>query len=322
MKIVFECSTPLPVKKYGGTERIIYWLMKELVRAGHEVTLIGHPDSQVETIGVRHLPVVLGEDWREQIPKDTDLIHLFYTPNKDLPCPHLVTIEGNGKPGEEFDQDTVFVSRKHAEIHGSNQFVYNGIDLDEYPYERKPRKTFDSFMFLGKAKWKVKNLDHCIEACKINKKHLYIAGGKPLSFSRYIHGLGMIGTEEKMATFLKCDALLWPVRWHEPFGIGMIEAMSQGLPVFGSPYGSVPEVVGEFSGTIVNNYFELESALSETEFKFDSLAIRERLEKKFSATKMCQDYLLKYSKILDGEQLNSEKPRTLSNRDPEDLLDF
>ena len=284
--------------------------------------MIGSKDSSVDSIGVRLLCPEKEQDWRELIPKDTDLIHLFYTPNRDLPCPHLVTIEGNGKPGEEFDLDTVFVSRKHAEIHSSDQFVYNGIDLDEYPFNRQPRETFEHLMFLRKAKWRVKNLDHCMKACKNNKKHLHIAGGKPLTLSRYIHGLGMIGQLEKMEAFIKCDALLWPVRWHEPFGIGMIEAFSQGLPVFGSPYGSVPEVVGDHCGTIVHNYEELENALAPQEFKFDSLAIRNRLEKEFSAEVMCHEYISKYTKILDGERLNPEKPRTVSSRDPEELLDF
>ena len=45
MKITFEHAGVLPVTHYGGTERIIYWLMKGLVEAGHEVNLISIPES-------------------------------------------------------------------------------------------------------------------------------------------------------------------------------------------------------------------------------------------------------------------------------------
>ncbi len=35
MKIVFHHEHVLPVIKYGGIERIIYWHMLELVKQGH-----------------------------------------------------------------------------------------------------------------------------------------------------------------------------------------------------------------------------------------------------------------------------------------------
>ena len=35
------------------------------------------------------------------------------------------------------------------------------------------------------------------------------------------------------------------MRWHEPFGIALIEALYFGCPVFGTPYGSLPEIVEE-----------------------------------------------------------------------------
>lgn len=38
---------PVPPKKYGGTERVIYYLIKELAELGHEVTLFASGDSEV-----------------------------------------------------------------------------------------------------------------------------------------------------------------------------------------------------------------------------------------------------------------------------------
>jgi hypothetical protein len=123
VRILFEHKECLPVRKYGGTERIIFWLMKELVQMGHCVTLIGHPKSKVEELGIKLIPKDPSLlDWRKFVPKETELIHLFYTPPFPLPWPNLVTIQGNGGPSEEFQKNTVFISKKHAEIHGSLQF--------------------------------------------------------------------------------------------------------------------------------------------------------------------------------------------------------
>src|SRR5690606_27535598 len=136
--------------------------------------------------------------------------------------PTLVTIQGNGKQGEDFSRNTSFLTRKHAAIHGSDVFVYNALDFEEYPWQ-PTKKNWDQFLFMAKGSWKVKNLKHCIKACKQSKKHLHIGGGKSWLPSKYIHSYGMVGGDEKLEIMRKCDALLWPVRWHEPFGIAVIE---------------------------------------------------------------------------------------------------
>ncbi|MDH5580760.1 MAG: glycosyltransferase [Bdellovibrionales bacterium] len=322
MKILFESSAVLPVLKYGGTERIIYWLMKELVKKGHEVTLIGHPQSDVENIGVRLIPNVENlADWRSLIPPDIDLIHLFYTPAIKLDIPFIVTIEGNGQVGEVFHPNTVFISKKHMEIHGGEYFVYNGLDLAEYPFVK--RKTgWRHFMFLAKASWKVKNLKDCIKAVKRNKKFLDIAGGKGFSFNGRIKYFGMVDDTKKKELFLRNDALLWPVRWHEPFGIAMIEAMAMGLPVIGSTYGSLPEVISAKTGILCKNYDDFEKAISHQENLFNPEEIREYVEEKFSSEVMASNYLKVYEKVLSEGLLCNTSPRYMPKQSPEFLQIF
>jgi glycosyltransferase involved in cell wall biosynthesis len=43
---VAPLAESVPPKLYGGTERVISWLIEELVSLGHEVTLFGSGDSQ------------------------------------------------------------------------------------------------------------------------------------------------------------------------------------------------------------------------------------------------------------------------------------
>ncbi|MBF0300888.1 MAG: HU family DNA-binding protein [Oligoflexia bacterium] len=288
MKILFQHDGILPIKKYGGTERIIFWHIRRLIKLGHKVSLIGSIRSiELEKLGVK-LIAKNQKDWRPLIPPDTDIVHLFYTPEFDLDIPYIVTIEGNGHPGEKFKKNTAFISKKHAEIHSGNYFVYNGIDLEDYPHPNFSDKKFyanpsnknywNHFSFLAKAKWKVKNVKGAVTATQMAKKHLHIAGGRVFSLSSYTHSYGMVDQNDKIKILRQSSALIFPVRWHEPFGIAIIEAFSQGLPVIGTPYGSLPELINNKTGIICNNIDELIDAVFQPTQAFDPEEIRDYVE--------------------------------------------
>jgi len=120
MKIVFFHAGILPVKRYGGIERLIYWHMVELVKQGHHVTLIGHLNSQVEDKGIKLIPYNPKEDpdFENYIPNHSDIIHLSFNYKMRTNTPILITIHGNGQVGEVFHPNTVFVSKNHAQNHG------------------------------------------------------------------------------------------------------------------------------------------------------------------------------------------------------------
>lgn len=328
MKIVFQYTHPLPVSGYGGIERILFWHMVELVRLGHSVVLIGHPDSKVESFGIEHIPCVEADPllWKKFLPKDTDIIHLSYNYKVPGTIPTIITVHGNGKMGEKFIKNSVFVSKKHAEIHGSDQFIHNAIDLKEYPFGPKQygpdEKKWDQFLFLAKASWRVKNLAHAVRACRENKKHLHVAGGRWWGLSRYVHNHGIVGGIEKMQIIRSCDAMIFPVRWHEPFGIAVIEAMSQGLPVIGSPYGSLPELITPDVGFIVKNYVELSAKLKNPNKIFDPKTIRKHVEDNFNIKKHAESYLALYEKVINGVELNPKEPTYQASARAEELLPF
>lgn len=324
MKIVFFHNGILPVMGYGGIERILFWHMVELARLKHHVVLIGHADSQVEKFGIELIPIIgNGEKWESQIPQDADIIHLSFNYIVPGKIPTIVTVHGNGKIGEVFDYNSVFVSKKHAEIHGSSQFIHNAIDLSEYPYEPKKTREWNHFLFLAKASWRVKNLKDAVAVARKTHKHLHVAGGRWWGLSRYVHNHGIVGGEEKMSIIRSCDFMVFPVRWHEPFGIAVIEAMSQGLPVIGSPYGSLPELITKDVGFIAKNSTELERLVKENHSeKFNPQVIRKYVEDNFSITQHALKYLELYQNVINGKKLNSQKPTyQLANR-AQDLLEF
>jgi glycosyltransferase involved in cell wall biosynthesis len=296
--------------------------MVELARLGHQVILIGHPDSKVSSQGITLIPHLdPTQSFENLIPKDSDIIHLFYNHKCNTDIPIINTIQGNGQIGEKFIENSVFVSRKHANNHGSDCFIYNGLDFSEYPFI-ETKKEWKRFLFLAKASWRVKNLKHTVSACRSTHKHLEILGGRWLGISRYVHSHGIIGGEKKTSLIKKSDALIFPVRWHEPFGIAIIEAMAHGLPVIGSPYGSLPEIISDEVGIIVKNYQELVDTLKNPPRKFNSLSIRQYVEKNFSIAKHTQEYLELYKKIIAGNSLNSAKPSYNLAERAENLLPF
>jgi len=318
MKIAFKHSAIVPVKTYGGTERVLYWLMKELVSMGHEVTLLGPTGCEVMNIGVKY------QTYNSKIDASRfDVVH-FFEPVAELPkdVPSLITIHGNGKPGETFHRNTVFLSKKHAQNHNATCYVYNGIDFSYYPFDQHKTTSWNTFLFLAKAKWKVKNLRDCVRACKKSKKELYVAGGRAFTLSKQIHSMGMLADAQKLQLFKKCDALLFPVRWHEPFGIAVLEAYSQGLPVICSSYGSLPELVNSRTGIVCKNYNEFEDAVGKDKNTFDGASIRKYAEGNFSSRKMAEAYLTLYKKVISGEKLNPEQPKYMGEQHPETLLDF
>jgi glycosyltransferase involved in cell wall biosynthesis len=325
MKIVFSHSGVLPVIGYGGIERILFWHMAELARMGHQVVLIGHPESRVIDYGIELITVKgdFSTEWIKYIPQDADIIHLSYNQRIPGKIPTIITIHGNGQVGEIFDKNSVFVSKKHAEIHGSTQFVHNAIDLNEYPFIPKEKREWNQFLFLAKATWRVKNLKDSVRAARKTHKHINIVGGRWLSLSRYVHNHGIVGGDKKMGIIRNCDFMVFPVRWHEPFGIAVIEAMSQGLPVIGSPYGSLPELISKDVGFIAKDYKELEELIgadhSET---FDPNVIRKYVEDNFNLKKHAESYLALYEKVISGIELNPTNPTYKFSQRAEDLLPY
>jgi glycosyltransferase involved in cell wall biosynthesis len=303
----------LPVTKYGGTERIIWWLGKELSKKGHKITFLaaeGSKSSFAEILIYEpNLPL------NKQIPVNIDVIHLDHKPLEPMTKPYVVVIHGNSEGFEEFDINTIFVSQNHAERHQSKAFVYNGIDLDDYGIpDFKQKRTH--LHFLGKASWRVKNVKGAIELARQSHNKLAVLGGKRLNikmgfrFTPYpnIRFFGMVGGEEKNHLINASKGLLFPVLWHEPFGIAIIESLYFGCPVFGTPYGSLPELVLPEVGFLSAKKTEIIAQLGDIEH-FSSKICHEYVADNFTMKRTAEEYLKYYEKVLNGKKINLFPPK-------------
>lgn len=174
--------------------------------------------------------------------------------------------------------------------------VYNTMDLGELEF----RESAGEYLLIMGSIAPHKNQKEAILAAKKLGKRLIIAGkiGNQAYFdaeikqhidTRHIELRGEMGKGEKATLLSHAEALLFPIRWPEPFGLVMIEAMASGTPVIAYRNGAVPEVVRDgVTGFVVDpdhGVDGLASAINRIT-GIDRSACRRHVEANFSMTVM------------------------------------
>jgi glycosyltransferase involved in cell wall biosynthesis len=138
-------------------------------------------------------------------------------------------------------------------------------------------------------------------AAKIEQADLdYFEKVRHLFDEKHVEYLGEIGEHQKGDFLGHARALLFPIDWPEPFGLVMIEALACGTPVIAYRRGSVEEVIENgVTGFVVDNVDEAVKAVGSLEM-IDRTACREAFEERFSARRMCRDYVRAYQRVIRG----------------------
>ena len=314
MHILIVSNSKIPALKYGGTERVIYDLGQALVKFGHKVTFLVAEGSHCSFAPVKIFNSEIS--LQSQIPDDVDVVHLNHQPSEDIRKPYIVTMHGNANDiNLQFDQNTVFVSSNHAERFGSNVFVHNGLNWKNYgKLDLTSKQKY--FHFLGKAAWRIKNIKGAIQVCQNSNERLKVLGGYRfnikmglrLTFDPRISFEGMVDDARKQQLLPYSKGLIFPVLWHEPFGLAITESLYFGVPVFGTPYGSLPELVTKEVGFLSNSASELSKAIKESS-KYDRKVCSDYASDLFNADVMAKKYLSFYELVLNGNVLNQAKPQ-------------
>jgi glycosyltransferase involved in cell wall biosynthesis len=202
---------------------------------------------------------------------DVDVLHNFgFDSIPSIRTQHRVR-EIDGSPDH-----CVYVSRSLAGLHGSNRFVRNGLDPEDYIYS----ETKDDYLlFLAgmqgnfhHLKYKFKGLDVALSLASSLGFKLLVAG---TARDQEILDTVIQMCEESGATFLgdvrgraKAEllagarALLFPTQIHEGMPLVIVEALFSGTPVIASHHGPCPEVVTPEVGFVCNNFEEYAAAVS------------------------------------------------------------
>ena len=187
--------------------------------------------------------------------------------------------------------------------------VYNAIDVASFPYsERKD----DYLLFLSRiSPDKAPHL--AIEVAKRLGRRMILAGKvdpnptdeayfddflRPLIDGKNVQYLGEADSRMKRDLYEKAHALLLPLRWEEPFGLVMAEAMACGTPVVAFRRGAAPEIIvdGE-TGFLVDNVDEMVEATKKVG-QIDPHRCRRHVEANFSPEHMADGYLRVYQQIM------------------------
>jgi glycosyltransferase involved in cell wall biosynthesis len=326
----------VPPKLYGGTERIVSYLTEELTALGHDVTLFASGDSITSATLEPMSPCALRFDaaLRDPIAPHMAMLETVYRRAHEfdvLHChldywtfsllsrartPFLTTLHGrldlpDYAPMYGMFPEVPLVSISFAQRRGlpdANYIktVHHGIPIDLLT----PQPIQPSYLaFLGRI-CPEKRPDRAIRIARRAGFKLKIAAKvdpvdrvyfdttiRPMIDGDQIEMIGEIGDDAKAAFLSGAHALLMPIDWPEPFGLVMIEAMACGTPVIAFDCGSVTEVVDHgMTGFVVDSEDAAVTAIPRLD-RLSRQAIRDRFERRFTARRMANDYLVLYRQL-------------------------
>ncbi len=335
---------PIPPITYGGTELVISWLTEELIKRGHDVTLLASGDSKTSAklipiwpkslwranLSAPHAVFALIYEKLAQIQEDFDIIHdhcEFYTAPfvPFLKRPLVSTIH------HPMYEELIILFKKFPKINfvavskdqrksapGVNfvKTIYHGLPISQYPFNPQPK---DYLLWLSKI-FPEKGPAEAIEVAKQAKEKLIVSGNilkeygdyfeyrlQPLIDGEQIQFVGASDFEKKIDLFRNATAFLYPVRRPEPFGLVVIEAMACGTPVIAYKTGAMLELIKDGkTGFLVNTQEEMVKALKKVD-QIDRIACRRHVARKFSLKKMVNKYEALYYTIVKNFKKNYEK---------------
>jgi glycosyltransferase involved in cell wall biosynthesis len=338
---VAPLAESVPPRLYGGTERVVAWLIDELVALGHDVTLFASGDSKTRAKLVPAWPCALRLGRPRTDPmaaqaallevvaaraRDFDVIHahidwLHLPLLSRLGVPFATTCHGRlDLPGfpdliRSFP-DAAFVSisdDQRLPLGQANWLgtIYHGLPADSL----KPRFERGSYLaFLGRLTAE-KGPEAAIRIARAAGMPLHIAAKVPRGDRAYfkdtlepqidgnqVRLTGEVNDKTKEKFLAGAAALLFPIDWPEPFGLVMIEAMACGTPVIAFRSGSVPEVIDHgISGFVVEDEAEAIAAIKRLG-ELDRRKVRAQFEARFTAKRMASDYVRHYEMLVATER--------------------
>ena len=342
-----------PPRHYGPWETIVYLLTEGLLKRGINVTLYATKDSITsgKLVGVcskgyekdkRIIPKVWeclhiselfehGDEY-DIIHNHFDFLPLTYMHMTKTPV--LTTIHGFSNPGilpvyEKYNNKAYYVAISNADRNPKLNYIatiYHGIDLSQFTFREKQG---DYLLFFGRIH-PDKGTKECIDVALKTGRRLIMAGIiqdnqyykkeiEPFIDNKNILYVGSVGPEKRNMLLGNAYALLHPIKFEEPFGLSVVEAMACGTPVIAYRRGSMDEIiVHRRTGFLVDNLDEMIGMLDEIK-RIDRIECRRWVEERFSYERMVDEYISVYKKIISENKQKDKKPwgyyRVLSDKD-------
>lgn len=322
----------VPPTAYGGTERVVAELVRELVWRGHRVTTFASGDSVVPGELVPTVPAALRPAGFNGDPvpffertvqtvlareADFDLIHAHLDAwNLDLmdraTVPVVATFHlrlDQAWAAEAFRDPRpglVAISADQARLHPAAGWTVIHHGLTFVP--QTDVEPGDDLCFVGRMSPE-KGIVDAIEVARLTGRRLRIAVKRstdpdevayrdavflPAARRADVEVLGELTTTERDRLLAESRAAVMPSAWPEPFGLVAIEALACGTPLLGRRAGALPELIRDGVDGFLGDDARQLAFLDGRVPTLDRAAIRSAALDRFSAARMVDRYLETY----------------------------
>jgi len=326
--------TPVPPPLYGGIELVVDLLSRGLQAAGHEVILyttgdstcpvpkqwvlreaegtrigmavpelrhVVHAYEAVQDVDIVHDHTVFGPLYAERFPSLPVVTTIHGPFNDELTDLYRVVADRVPIICVSHDQRSMAPSIPIARV------IHHGIEASSFPVGRHDGGYC---LFLGRMAPE-KGAHRAIEVCRKAGVPLRMAAKMREPWERAyfdaevaphlsddVRYLGEVPHEEKLALLGGAMALINPIRWHEPFGLVMVEALACGTPVISFPEGAAPEIIEDGrTGFLCDDEAEMATAIGRLG-ELDHAVCRAAVEGYFSLERMVDEHIELFEQVL------------------------
>lgn len=328
--ITVDPEIPVPPKLYGGIERIVDGLAKGYSELGHEVFLVANADSTCRYTKKNYgWPALKSRGYvntfknmlyLHKIVKEVepDIIHSFSRLLYGYPIfiqrriPFVQSYQRTISPKSttiayklagkklRITSCAAHMLKGLPNLH-IFQPIFNFTDTQYFTADTTAKR--DYLAFLGRIE-DIKGTKEAIEVAIQTNHKIIIAGNvqpghdeyfenqiKPFFSNPLVKYIGPVNDEEKRTLLQRAKAMLFPIKWEEPFGIVLAESLACGTPVIGFKRGSVPEVIQHgINGFIVDTIDEMITSVNKID-QLNNDLIRKDAVKRFSLENITAQYL-------------------------------
>jgi glycosyltransferase involved in cell wall biosynthesis len=208
--------------------------------------------------------------------------------------------------------------------------VYNAVDVRDFPYVEQKKNYFITLARFNEQKAQ----DIAVKYCHKLHYRLRMAGtigdietprklllelANPMSKYRQNHEFryysdnilpyvvrnpritysGNMAGKKKLKFISEAKALLFPIRWEEPFGMAVIEALACGTPVVAMNRGAMPEIIEHgVNGFLAETEEEFAEYMQRVD-EIDPADCRMSVKRRFSAELMASNYIERYYEVIE-----------------------
>jgi len=336
LRIAQIASAGTAVRRGVGesVEQLIALMCDELVERGHRVTLFATGDSQTSAELQFYFEQGYEEDeelWDWQFTEymhvghayahadQFDLMHC-HSYHFGIPFAQFVGIPNVHTHHVEMEPavisayralpqvQLVAVSEFQARAYSgcpSIELIPHGIETAAFPFGAAGGKYL---LFLGRM-IEDKGPGEAIEIARRLQMPLVLAGPAEDGFEERVAPqvdghlvtyVGRVEPPERDRLLAGAAALIYPLRYPEPFGLVPIEAMACGTPVVGVGIGAVPELVEPgVTGYLAESWQGLADLVPRA-LELDRSAIRARAVERFDYKRMVDRHEELYRRLVDG----------------------